>query len=64
VQAADTGAADAKPEVALDATYRDQARHAAVRRAVQAGARLTALLQSLLAQSEPQFNSEGLRVRP
>ena len=49
MQAADTGAADAKPEVALDATYGDQARHAAERRAVQAGARLTALLESLLA---------------
>jgi hypothetical protein len=50
VQTADTGAAEAKPEVALDARYREQARHAAERRAVQAGARLTALLQSLLSQ--------------
>jgi len=66
VQAAEADSADAKPEVALDATYRQRAQQAAERRAVQAGSRLTALLESLLSRrARPsQFNSEGLRPRP
>ncbi|HEU4582785.1 MAG TPA: S1/P1 nuclease [Polyangiaceae bacterium] len=49
---------EAKPEVALDAGYRQRAALVAERRAVQAGARLGALLGQL------QFKSEGLRPRP
>ncbi|MEO8184341.1 MAG: S1/P1 nuclease [Deltaproteobacteria bacterium] len=64
VQVAEAGSADAKPEVALDASYLRRAQQAAKRRAVQAGSRLTALLESLLARRDRQFNSEGLRPRP
>jgi hypothetical protein len=63
---------DAKPEVALDTAYRQQATLAAERRAVQAGARLGALLARLCSSAPPrragkapaQFKSEGLRPRP
>jgi hypothetical protein len=58
---------DAKPEVVLDAAYQQQAALAAERRAVQAGARLGALLARLCkapAKSLSQFKSDGLRPRP
>ena len=54
---------EAKPEVALDAAYRQQATLAAERRAVQGGARLAALLAQLW-KAPAQFRSEGLRPRP
>jgi hypothetical protein len=54
---------EAKPEVALDTAYRQQATRAAERRAVQAGARLAALMQRLW-KGPAQFKSEGLRPAP
>lgn len=47
VQAAESGALDAKPQLTLDAAYLAGARRAAERRAVMAGARLAAILKSL-----------------
>lgn len=54
---------EAKPEVALDDADRQRATLAAERRAVQAGARLGALLVQLW-KAPAQFKSEGLRPRP
>lgn len=54
---------ETKPEVALDTAYGQQATLAAERRAVQAGARLGALLAQLC-KAPSQFKSEGLRPRP
>jgi hypothetical protein len=55
-----TTSEDAKPEVALDGAYRQRATLAAERRAVQAGARLGALL-ARFGRGPAQFKSEGLR---
>ena len=54
---------EAKPQVALDAAYQQRATLAAERRAVQAGARLAALLVQL-GKAPAQFKSDGLRPRP
>ena len=51
VQDAERGALDAKPQITLDAAYLAEAREAAERRAVMAGARLAAILKSLSTES-------------
>jgi hypothetical protein len=54
---------DAKPEVVFDSADRQQATRVAERRAVQAGARLAALLEQLW-RAPAQFKSGGLRPPP